>query len=92
VLQQALPDVVRRHYHAFCKPLEITMRRRELLGALGATAAALPLSARAQQTEAPAIGLLSSAPFATRQEQVAGFRRGLREAGFVEGQNVKIEY
>jgi putative ABC transport system substrate-binding protein len=68
------------------------MRRREFLGVLGGAAAALPLSARAQQTEAPAIGLLSSAPFATRQEQVAGFHRGLREAGFVEGQNVKIEY
>jgi putative ABC transport system substrate-binding protein len=52
----------------------------------------LPLSAQAQQSGPPVIGLLSSAPFATRQEQVAAFHRGLREAGFVEGQNLAIEY
>jgi putative ABC transport system substrate-binding protein len=68
------------------------MRRREFLGILGATASSWPLSAQAQQSRPPVVGLLSSAPFATRQEQVAAFHRGLREAGFVEGQNVKIEY
>jgi putative ABC transport system substrate-binding protein len=68
------------------------MRRREFLGVLGGAAASWPLSARAQQSGAPVIGLLSGAPFETRQEQVAAFHRGLREAGFVEAQNVKIEY
>jgi putative ABC transport system substrate-binding protein len=47
---------------------------------------------QAQPHGLPIIGLLSSAPFETRQEQLAAFHRGLREAGFVEGQNVRIEY
>jgi putative ABC transport system substrate-binding protein len=72
------------------------MRRRELfgvfLGVLGGIAATWPLPAQAQQTGVPVIGLLSSAPFATRQEQLAAFHRGLRETGFVEGQNVRLEY
>src|SRR6185436_16591371 len=67
------------------------MRRREFLGVLGGTAVVWPLAARAQQPM-PVIGYVHVAtPAATAQNLVA-FRRALSEAGFVEGQNVAIEY
>ena len=59
---------------------------------LSGVAAAWPLATFAQQPAMPAIGLLSSMPFETRRAQLAAFHRGLREAGYVEGQNVAIEY
>ena len=65
------------------------MRRRTFIAGLGG-AAALPFAARAQQAM-PLIGLLRSASVATELENQAAFRRGLKEAGFVEGQNVAIE-
>ena len=70
------------------------MRRREFIAGLGG-AMAWPLAARAQQQKLRAIGLLSSAP-APRGGRPApvldAFRRGIREAGYVEGQNLAIEY
>ena len=68
------------------------MRRREFIVLLGGAAAVLwPLTARAQQTALPIIGILSGGSPAATATLLAGFREGLRDAGFIEGQNVVIE-
>jgi putative ABC transport system substrate-binding protein len=68
-----------------------TIARRELLAALGG-AAAWPIAARGQQAAMPLVGFLRSTSLADATHLVTAFRQGLKEGGFVEGQNVAVEY
>jgi len=68
------------------------VRRRDFISLLGATAAAWPFAARAQQPTTPAIGFLDSRSPEAVVSRLRAFRQGLQESGYVEGENVAIVY
>jgi ABC-type uncharacterized transport system substrate-binding protein len=68
------------------------MRRRDFIMLFGATAASWPLMARAQQPGMPVVGFLGTRAAGDDPQLLTAFRRGLKEAGYVEGKNVAIEY
>ena len=72
--------------------MAISIRRRELVLALGGGAATWPLAARAQQAAMPVVGVVSGESQETSVRRAGAFRKALNEAGYVEGQNVTVEY
>jgi putative ABC transport system substrate-binding protein len=68
------------------------MRRRDFITLISGTAVAWPLAARAQQPAMSVIGLLNTVSFESYADRVAVFRQGLRDEGFIEGQNVMFDY
>jgi hypothetical protein len=68
------------------------MKRREFLGLVSGAAVLRPLPALAQQAPLPVVGFLNSASADGYASMAAAFKRGLKDAGYVEGQNVTIEY
>jgi putative ABC transport system substrate-binding protein len=68
------------------------MQRREFMTLMGGAAATWPLTVRAQQSTMPVIGLLCGGTPESDTDRVTAFRRGLNEAGYVEGRNIAIEY
>src|ERR1700747_2727954 len=70
---------------------QMSLRRREFIAGLGG-AAAWPLAAQAQQRGMPGVGFITAGSAETYADNVAAFRKGLSQSGYVEGQNVTVEY
>jgi putative tryptophan/tyrosine transport system substrate-binding protein len=72
--------------------MAIHIRRREFIFALGGAAATWPVAARAQQPAMPIVGFVDGRSAEASVRQAAAFRKGLNETGYVEGQNVAVDY
>ena len=68
------------------------MKRRDFIKIITGSAVAWPFAARAQQSRIPVIGFLHLTSLELTRENLASFRRGLAETGYIEGKNVAIEY
>ena len=68
------------------------LRRREFMAVVGGAVAARPLAVRAQQQGLPVVGFIRDGFAEPQARYAAAFRKGLNEAGYVEGQNVTVEY
>src|SRR6516225_3802596 len=68
------------------------MRRREFIRLSSSTLVAWPLAARAQQPAMPVVGFMMAGSRAALRDGIAGFEAGLKEMGFIEGQNLALEY
>jgi hypothetical protein len=68
------------------------MRRRDFIKAIAGSAATWPFAAPAQQATTPTVGFLNAASPQTYARQLSAFRKGLGETGYVDGQNVVVEY
>lgn len=68
------------------------MRRREVLSLLGGVLAIYPLAARAQQSQHPLFGVLDAAAAAPTMRYHEAFRAGLRQFGYIEGRNIRLEF